>query len=560
LPNRWKEQGVVAMRHVGRFRLTAKLIIPFIVVFATAVVLLSAYFIRSGRAIMLESLERRAEILAEPFANAIAEAVAVTDAGRAQALLEQLKKADPELIYAVVVDKQGTGIASTEPALKGQKLLRDEFERAMFDAQKLVRRPVPKMEAFEVSMPVMYVVLGKIGVLRIGYSTSQVQAIARRAAATAAGVGALALTIGVILYLYVARRTVSPLRAAAERLEELAGGAADLSVRLPVHSDDEVGRVARALNTFLDKLHGLVQEIRNTSIEVGSASQQLSSATQALSAGAQQQVSSLEETAASLEELSGTVKQNADSARQANQLSVGSSDTAHQGRQVVTSAVASMQEIARASRKIVEIITVIDEIAFQTNLLALNAAVEAARAGDDGRGFAVVAAEVRNLAQRSAGAAREIKGLIGDAVAKVGGGAELVNQSGEKLETIVASVNQVTDIVGQIAAASQQQSMGIDQVNRAVGQMDQVVQANAAQMQELSTTAQLLASQASELQALVARFKLDQTPPAPKVAVREPVHAPAPRFDDLEFGEQPWPQPAMAMTSRDASSYHRTSV
>jgi methyl-accepting chemotaxis protein len=202
---------------------------------------------------------------------------------------------------------------------------------------------------------------------------------------------------------------------------------------------------------------------------------------------------------------------------------------------------------------------VIDEIAFQTNLLALNAAVEAARAGEDGRGFAVVAAEVRNLAQRSAGAAREIKGLIGDAVAKVDGGAALVNQSGEKLETIVTSVNQVTDIVGQIAAASQQQSMGIDQVNRAVGQMDQVVQANAAQMQELSSTAQALAAQASELQALVARFKLDRTLPAPKLGAPPPVHAPAPRFDDLDIGGDAWPQPAMAMT-RGASSYHRTSV
>ena len=339
------------MQQMGRFRLTAKLIIPFIVVFGITVVLLSAYFISFGRTVMLESLERRAEILADPFANALAEAVAVTDAGRAQALLEQLKKSDPDLAYAILVDKQGSGFASTEPALKGQKLLRDEFERAMFDTQKLVRRPVPKAAMFEVSMPVTYPVLGKIGVLRIGYSTSHVQSVARRAAWTAAAASGLALAIGVLLYLYVARRTVRPLRAAAERLEELAGGAADLSVRLPVDTQDEVGQVARALNTFLDKLHRLVQEIRNTSIEVGSASQQLSAATQLLSSGAQQQVSALEETAASLEELSGTVKQNADSARQAKQLSVGSSDTAHQGRQVVTSAVASMQEIARPPRR-----------------------------------------------------------------------------------------------------------------------------------------------------------------------------------------------------------------
>jgi methyl-accepting chemotaxis protein len=516
------------MRHMDRFRLTAKLVVPFIVVFASTVVLLSAYFIRSGQAVMLQSLETRAEILADPFANAIAEAVAVTDAGRAQNLLGELKRVDPDLTYAVVVDKQGNGFASTDPALKGQRLLRDPFERAMFETPKMIRRPVPRQEMFEISMPVTYPVLGKIGVLRMGYSTARVQSIARRAAWTAAAAGVLALLIGICLYVYVARRTVRPLRAAAKRLEELAGGSADLTVRLPVDTDDEVGRLARALNGFLDKLHGLVREILQTSIEVGSASRQLAAATHQLSSGAHQQVSALEETAASLEELSGTVKQNADSARQASQLSVGSSNTANQGRQVVAAAVDSMQEIARASTKIVEIISVIDGIAFQTNLLALNAAVEAARAGDQGRGFAVVAAEVRSLAQRSAQAAREIKELIGDAVAKVNGGAGLVNQSGQKLETIVASVKQVTDIVGEIAAASHEQSMGLDQVNRAVGQMDQVVQANAAQTEELSSTAETLATQAAELQALVSRFKLEHERPGPSVVTSAPVRTPGP--------------------------------
>jgi methyl-accepting chemotaxis protein len=506
---------------------------------------------------MLESLERRAEILADPFAGALAEAVAVTDMGRAQGLLEQLKKADPDLAYAVVVDKKGNAFASTDPSHKGQNLVRNEFEQVMFDTQKLLRRPVPRAELFEVSMPVMYPVLGKIGVLRIGYSTSHVLSIARRATATAAGAGVVALVAGVVIYLYVARRTVQPLRAAAERLEELAGGAADLTVRLPVNTNDEVGQLARALNAFLDNLHGLVQEIRQASVEVGSASQQLSAASQQLSAGAQEQVSALEETAASLEELSGTVRQNADSARQANQLSVGSSDTAHQGRQVVASAVGSMQEIARASTKIVEIITVIDEIAFQTNLLALNAAVEAARAGEDGRGFAVVAAEVRSLAQRSAGAAREIKGLIGDAVAKVDGGAGLVNQSGQKLETIVAAVKQVTDIVAQIAAASHEQSVGIEQVNRAVGQMDQVVQANAAQTEELSSTAQALAAQAAELQRLVARFKLNQALQVPGVMTLAPSPAPAP---DPRLGREPWSRHPVLVDAEDAPGYQRSSV
>src|SRR5262245_32313799 len=212
------------MRDSGRFGLTSKLIIPFIVVFGITVVLLSVYFISSGHAVMLESLERRAEILADPFAGALAEAVAITDTGKAQSLLEQLKKSDPDLSYAIVVDKKGNAFASTDPSHKGQNLVRNEFEQAMFETQKLLRKPVPRAELFEVSMPVTYPVLGKIGVLRVGYSTSKVLSIARRSTATAAAIGIAALVVGVVVYLYIARRTVHPLRAAAERLQELAGG------------------------------------------------------------------------------------------------------------------------------------------------------------------------------------------------------------------------------------------------------------------------------------------------------------------------------------------------
>jgi methyl-accepting chemotaxis protein len=210
-----------------------------------------------------------------------------------------------------------------------------------------------------------------------------------------------------------------------------------------------------------------------------------------------------------LEQITGTVKQNADNARQANQLAVGSRDTAEKGGEVVSQAVSAMREINEASKKIADIITTIDEIAFQTNLLALNAAVEAARAGEQGRGFAVVAAEVRSLAQRSATAAKEIKALIQDSVQKVQDGSGLVNKSGQTLQDIVSSVKKVTDIIGEIAAASQEQSGGIDQVNKSVSQMDQVVQSNAAQTEELSSTAQAMSAQAQQLQALVGQFKLN---------------------------------------------------
>jgi methyl-accepting chemotaxis protein len=204
------------------------------------------------------------------------------------------------------------------------------------------------------------------------------------------------------------------------------------------------------------------------------------------------------------------VRQNADSAKQANQLAAAARDSAERGGQVVSSAVTAMNEINASSKKIADIIITIDEIAFQTNLLALNAAVEAARAGEQGRGFAVVAAEVRNLAQRSASAAKEIKNLIGDSVRKVETGSEMVNNSGAVLLEIVSSVKRVTDIVGEIAAASQEQATGVEQVSKAMGQMDQVTQQNASQTEELSATAQNLSSSAEQLQAMVARFRLGE--------------------------------------------------
>jgi methyl-accepting chemotaxis protein len=342
---------------------------------------------------------------------------------------------------------------------------------------------------------------------------------------------AAACGLGVVASVGLARSIARPLRDTVGLLRDIAEGEGDLTKRLGIVRRDEIGGLAHWFDSFMDRLHDIIGKARSTALQVASASQQLSTASEHLSAGSHEHASSLEETAASLEEITGTVKQNADNARQANELAAGCRETAEKGRAVVASAVASMEEITQASKRIAAIITVIDEIAFQTNLLALNAAVEAARAGDQGRGFAVVAAEVRNLAQRSAAAAREIKGLIQDSVAKVGEGSALVGRSGQSLEDIVAAVTKVGVIIGDIAQAGQEQSQGIDQVNRAVSQMDHVVQQNASQTSELASTAQVLAHQAAELEALVGRFRLDgagPVPATPAVGPRRPEWAGTP--------------------------------
>lgn len=316
----------------------------------------------------------------------------------------------------------------------------------------------------------------------------------------------LSLVLGIILSFVIARGFSLPLGQAVEALEKVANG--DLTATLDVQTKDEVGRMATALNTAVERLNSTMQEVADSAANASSSSQQLAAASEAIASGAQEQAASLEETSASLEEITATVRQSADNANQASQLAAGSKDSALQGQDVVSNAVNAMAEISAASAKISDIISTIDEIAFQTNLLAVNAAVEAARAGDEGRGFAVVASEVRSLAQRTAVAAKEIKVLIQDSLRKVEAGSGLVNRSGETLQGIVGSVKRVTDIVSEIAAASGEQSLGIEQVNTAMTQMDQVTQANSAQTEELSATAQALSEQASQLLELVGTFTL----------------------------------------------------
>ena len=322
-----------------------------------------------------------------------------------------------------------------------------------------------------------------------------------------AAVLAVAVLLVVPLTLLNAASIVDPIRAARRAAQIIAEG--DLTQPIDVQGHDESAELLRALAQMQESLRTLVGQVRSTSDSIGTASAEIATGNQDLSQRTEQTASNLQQAASSMEQLTGTVKQSADSARQANQLASSAAEVAQRGGVVVAQVVSTMDEINASSKKIADIIGVIDGIAFQTNILALNAAVEAARAGEQGRGFAVVASEVRSLAQRSAEAAREIKALIGASVEKVEGGSRLVADAGATMNEIVNSVKRVSDIIGEITAASAEQSDGIGQINGSVTQLDQMTQQNAALVEESAAAAESLKAQAAALAQVVGTFKVD---------------------------------------------------
>lgn len=317
----------------------------------------------------------------------------------------------------------------------------------------------------------------------------------------------LSAAIGLFIY-RVAKAITVPLAEGVKVADRFAAG--DLTSHIEVTSKDEIGKLLSSFKAMQSSIKTMIGEIKASTDTINTAAKEIATGNADLSQRTEEQASSLEETASSMEELTSTVKQNAENAKQANQLAISASDVAGRGGAVVSKVVTTMDSINDSSRKIVDIISVIDGIAFQTNILALNAAVEAARAGEQGRGFAVVAGEVRSLAQRSAAAAKEIKTLIGDSVEKVEGGSKLVAQAGQTMEEIVTSIKRVTDIMSEIAAATMEQSQGIEQVNLAITQMDEVTQQNAALVEEAAAAAESLEEQAQNLAASVATFRVDE--------------------------------------------------
>ncbi|MYM25861.1 HAMP domain-containing protein [Duganella sp. FT135W] len=379
------------------------------------------------------------------------------------------------------------------------------------------------------SYQALIVELLKMQRAKIDAAAEHIQEVASSSRKLLYALAVLVLAFGVTCAWLLTTGITGPLQEAVSAARRVASG--DLTGHIDDSAKDETGQLLSALKDMNAALLGIVTEVRSGTDHITTSSFEIAQGNQDLSRRTEQQAGALEETASSMEELTSTVKHNADNARQANQLAASAAQVAVKGGDVVAQVVGTMDSINQSSSKIVDIIAVIDGIAFQTNILALNAAVEAARAGEQGRGFAVVASEVRNLAQRSASAAKEIKALIGDSVEKVNLGSKLVADAGSTMGEIVASVQKVSDMISEITAASSEQSAGINEVNHAIGSMDAVTQQNAALVEEAAAAAESMQQQAAALAQAVSVFKVNDTvtafAPRRKATATASLHTPS---------------------------------
>jgi methyl-accepting chemotaxis protein len=480
--------------------------------------LVSDWFVLTNSAIVRTSMIAKStdETLATVFAAPIADSVV-----KGSAILKQIEpllssEAEKSLMKEIVAERaryQGAKVEVMNAKKSGDaeasaRVFKDGF--------------MPAADAYSAKLKALLAMQRK----SIDETALALDATSARAFNLLLLLGILVVLIGATFAYLISRGITRPLQAAVDVAETVANG--DLTTAFKAAAHDEIGDLMRALKGMNDSLFKVVSEVQQGTRSIAVASDEIASGNLDLSARTEQQAGSLEETAATMEQLTATVRQNADNAYQANQLALAASGVAARGGDIVGKVVDTMGAIDASSRKIVDIIGVIDGIAFQTNILALNAAVEAARAGEQGRGFAVVASEVRNLAQRSASAAKEIKGLIGDSVGQVNIGTKLVTEAGTTMRDVVDSVARVNDIMSEITSASQEQRTGIDQVNEAITQMDHVTQQNAALVEEAAAAAASLKDQADALASVAAGFKLATGAPAGRR--RPPAGASEPRL------------------------------
>ena len=478
--------------------------------------LVSDWYLYTYSAIARTALISRSsdETLSTTFAKPIAESVAKTSEVIKQ--VEALLSTDEEkaMMKSIIAERAKYQAAKVE-VMNAKKAGDAEKSVSIFDGAFM-----PAADAYSAKLKSLLALQRK----SIDDTALALEAASARAFNLLLLLGVLVVLIGAMLAWLITRSITRPLKAAVNVAETVANG--DLTTTFDAAPHDEIGDLMRALKAMNDALFKVVSEVQVGTRSIATASNEIAAGNLDLSSRTEQQASSLEETAASMEELTATVRQNADNAEQANQLALAASSVAAKGGAIVGKVVDTMGSIDASSRKIVDIIGVIDGIAFQTNILALNAAVEAARAGEQGRGFAVVASEVRSLAQRSASAAKEIKDLIGDSVGQVNIGTKLVQEAGTTIREVVDSVARVNDIMSEITSASKEQRIGIDQVNEAIAQMDQVTQENAALVEEAAAAAASLREQADTLASAAAGFKLAADAPVgrmrPAAAATEP--------------------------------------
>jgi len=487
--------SVFGRASVGKKFLVAGILFTVAVVLAIAVI-----SIRTDAAILRDQMDVRGKSMVNYMAKTSLFYYRNYDLGALEGFVKDITR-DPEVAYAIFFDDKKNAMTKTSVAPESLESLLVHGQEIRDEAGTL------------------------LGSVALGYRSTFLDQSARKMMGimvASAIVATLVAAFGIVII--VRRLIVRPLADAVTVANRLADG--DLTVRFASRGEDEIGALLAALEGMRASFAAAVGTIRQSAQSVGTASQQIAAGNSDLSSRTDEQASSLEETASSMEELTATVKQNAENASQANLLAIGASEVAGRGGEAMAKVVKTMHGIADDSKKIADIVSVIDGIAFQTNILALNAAVEAARAGELGRGFAVVASEVRMLAQRSAAAASEVKQLIHNAADRVDAGRTLVESGGRTIDEIVSSVKRVTDFMSEIAAASREQLAGIEQVGNAVTQMDNVTQQNAAIVQQTAASAGHMAALAEQLNEAVARFKLEQGErPATPVLASDLAHA-----------------------------------